>query len=163
MELSIKNEPDIDQAREESEEAKELLALDNHDTRPSFAVWSSWRRQGPISHTHNNQQTPYNTQVTVPTQDTGAGQAGVLNLQTMQWTPLEINHGTGVEHEMPRGLEAAQQSANAEETRTKNEEMLPKFASSTKSFQGRVKVQKYRLLAPLLLLKRDGGTEKRER
>lgn len=124
MKHSIDNERDVDQVREEAQEAAEDLAIDNHDTRPSFGIWESLRRQASISHTQNHHP-PYNTQATAASVSAAGGEAGVLDLQTMQWIPVEINHGTVVEHETPRGLEAAQQSANANETGTKNEIMLP--------------------------------------
>lgn len=124
MELSIDNKRDIDQALKESLEAIEDLAMDNHDIRPSFAVWSPWRRQASINHIRNH-QIALNTQVPAVGEHTGGGEAGVLDLQTMQWTRIEIYDETGVEDEMHSGVETAQESANANETGTMNEVMLP--------------------------------------
>ena len=55
--------------------------------------------------------------------NTCGGQEGVLDLQSMLWRPVQRSHLACVGHEMSRGLETAQQSANSNGNGTQNEEI----------------------------------------
>ena len=128
MEHSIRIEPEIDRVRRESpllrrKEAIEILAMVNHDVHQSSAFSVFWDLRVPSTQAQNS-HTPLGAQV-MAGGNTGGGQEGVLDLQSMLWRPVQRSHPASVGHEMSRGLETAQQSANSNGNGTQNEEILP--------------------------------------
>lgn len=120
MEHSIEKEvAHTNHVREESsKEAKEDLATMNQDIRSSSASSAlAGGMQSFGSQTQNHHTAP-NTQVAAPSQDTGGVRAGVMDLQTMQWIPLEIEDVIAVEDDSSSEEETAQESESEDETGT---------------------------------------------
>ena len=95
MEHSIRTERAIDRVRRESpllrrKEAIEILAMVNHDVHQSSAFSVFWDLQVPSTQAHNS-YTPFGTQV-MAGGNIGGGQEGVLDLQSMLWTPVQKSH-----------------------------------------------------------------------
>ena len=133
MEHSIRTEREIERVLGESQllnrqEAIEILAIVNHHIHKSSLFSAFWGVQTPGTQTLDS-HTPLNTQVAT------TGQEGILDLQSLRWTPVERNHQARVGSEMPGVLGTAQQSENANETGTKNEEMVPSLQAVLNGFR----------------------------